>query len=64
MTIINIFVWVILFNPSFIPGNSKSLTSDDDVAVLGKIARENLTETNQGKRAKIIQRGNIKDLNS
>ena len=52
------------FNPSFILGNSKSLTSDDKIAALGKIARENLTETNQDKRAEIIERGNINDLNS
>ena len=52
------------FNPSFILGNSKSLTSDDKIAPLGKIARENLTETNQDKRAEIIERGNINDLNS
>ena len=52
------------FNPSFILGNSKSLTSDDKIAALGKIARENLTETNQNKRAEIIERGNINDLNS
>ena len=52
------------FNPSFILGNSKSLTSDDKIAALGKIARENLTETNQNKRAEIIERGNINDLTS
>ena len=52
------------FNPSFILGNSKSLASEDKIAALGKIARENLTETNQDKRAEIIERGNINDLTS
>ena len=53
-----IFVWVILFHPFLIKGNSKDLTSDDKVSGLEKIAHANSTEKDQDTRAKTKARGN------
>ena len=53
-----IFVWVILFHPFLIKGNSKDLTSDDKISGLEKIAQANSTEKDPDTRAKTTARGN------